>query len=248
MIYLLNTDEMKVEAGFETQDELNAFIVDQKPEYSHKSISNAGQLEQFFAKDLLKLRVNVGLPNIEKISGGKDKEAKRIWNAIVGSTEEADGGTENGTQTKKKGKRKAAKPKVKAQPRLGRFIKVGLLQGDFNGMTNKEAVAVIDKAKADGLINEKDAEKDTHACLLWYRNQLKDNPTVPKAAVDPEEEAAKEAEKKKKAEAAAAKRKAKAEEKKAAKAAKKDATNTEKETPETETAAETDTGVEDLMD
>jgi len=143
-------------------------------------ISSPELLEQYPVKDLLKLRTNVDLPELKKLKGTKAAACKEIFEAIVDLNMEPtpDSGareTEDPPKDKAKGKgkdgkkKKAAKKKDPAKPRLGRYINVKLKEGYFNGMTPDEILADITAQDLD----ERDAEKDKLDCVRWYLRKLK---------------------------------------------------------------------------
>jgi len=207
--FIINVEDFTAFSGYKSKDD--ALTADKGVKFDSFIVTKADDLKEFKGNELKTLAQNCGMEvDMEKPIKGIAKFRSDIIKAL-------------GNVTGVKKTKAAAKPKPPAKPRLGRYIKQGLLNGKFDDMTNAEATALIDKEKADGNIDKRDMEKDTKACLLWYRNNLKDNPKVKPAKVDPEEEAAKQKAKEEKAARLKAAREKKAAEKKAAEDAAKKA-------------------------
>jgi hypothetical protein len=198
-VYIINADNFTAESRFTNRKDADAAVKDK--DFEAVIVGKIDDLKTFKGAELKKLAINAGMEDLgENKIPNIGKYRKEILAAI-----------ETNVFNIKKGASTKAKPKGK--PRLGRYIKQGLLTGLFNDLTNTEATAKIDEAKAAGEIDERDMDKDTKTCLLWYRNNLKDNPTVAPPKVDPVEEAEKAKvaeEKKKRMQELAAKKKAKA--------------------------------------
>jgi len=155
-IYLLNADDMKLEGKFEST--LDADRAGQKSKFSYLVVKEAKELESFPAKELCKLRPNVGLSVMKPGSlGAKDKACLAIWEAAEKLKFEI---VKEGTATEKK------KP---GKPRMGKYIKKRLLEDDFKGM---DEAAIIKEVRSAN-ISEKDAEKDVMDCVKWYRRALR---------------------------------------------------------------------------